>query len=147
MMLERGGVTLAPGYRFGAQRQIAAGEIAEFASLCGDFNPLHHDADAAARTRFGGIVACGPHTMSVFSALVASHFSPLSAMVGLDFSFRFLRVVRAGDLLQMEWELQALEYSPKLRGHLLELQGRVQVEARDVLHGKGQILLLDEALD
>ena len=40
-------------------RRVRAEDIELFTELTGDRNPLHYDADAAARSRFGGIIVQG----------------------------------------------------------------------------------------
>ncbi len=40
-------------------RSVTSRDIELFTQLTGDRNPLHYDDDAAARTRFGGIVVQG----------------------------------------------------------------------------------------
>jgi acyl dehydratase len=42
-----------------------------FTELCGDRNPLHHDAAAARASRFGEIVVQGGVTSSMLNAVVA----------------------------------------------------------------------------
>src|SRR5919106_6791298 len=45
--------------------------VQTFAKLTGDYNPLHFDADFAARTKFGGLVVQGGLTTGLLHALVA----------------------------------------------------------------------------
>ena len=40
-------------------RLVASRDIELFTELTGDRNPLHYDADAAERSRFGGIIVQG----------------------------------------------------------------------------------------
>ena len=39
--------------------------ISAFANSIGDLNPLHHDDTLAEASRYGGIIACGPHYASI----------------------------------------------------------------------------------
>ena len=48
-------------------------------------NPVHHDSEVAAKSRFGRLIASGPHTTAHLLALTASHFSKHGAMLGLEF--------------------------------------------------------------
>lgn len=52
-------------------RTFSADDVATFAALSGDHNPLHFDAGFARRTVFGRLVVHGGLTTSLFNALVA----------------------------------------------------------------------------
>ena len=52
-------------------RTFTADDVEAFARLSGDRNPLHFDADYAARTRAGRLVVQGGLTTGLFNALVA----------------------------------------------------------------------------
>jgi acyl dehydratase len=117
-------------------------EIAEFARLCGDANPLHSDAAYAAETRFGGIIACGPQYASLLMGLVASHYSRDGAMLGLEFTFRFRKAVHAGDTIDLCWEV--IEVTPKasLQGDLVTLEGRItNQDGVECLGATGKVLV------
>ena len=48
------------GEKFSRSVSLDGKSIAHFAELCEDRNPPHFDNDYAAKTRFGGIIACSP---------------------------------------------------------------------------------------
>ncbi len=52
-------------------RVFTAADVETFAALSGDHNPLHFDADFAARTVFGRRIVHGGLTTALFNALVA----------------------------------------------------------------------------
>ena len=52
-------------------RTISADDVEAFARLSGDRNPLHFDAEFAARTRMGRLIVQGGLTTALFNALVA----------------------------------------------------------------------------
>jgi acyl dehydratase len=52
-------------------RIVNPGDIELFTELTGDRNPLHHDQDQAARSRFGGIIVQGGVTSGLLTAVVA----------------------------------------------------------------------------
>src|SRR3712207_1832106 len=79
-------------------RAVRAEDIELFTELTGDANPLHHDAELAARSRFGGIVVQGGVTSGLLNALVAEDL-PGPGSVFLTVSWRFLAPVRPGDVL------------------------------------------------
>jgi len=52
-------------------RTFTAADVESFAEISGDRNPLHFDAEFAARTRVGRLVVQGGLTTGLFNALVA----------------------------------------------------------------------------
>jgi len=51
-------------------RRVETSDIELFAAMTGDVNPVHFDADLAARSKFGGIVVQGGVTSGLLNALV-----------------------------------------------------------------------------
>ena len=130
------------GERFTDEARFSREEIAQFARLAGDFNPLHHDEEFARGTRFGGIIACGPQTASRFLGMTATHFSKRGASLGLEFTLRFLGPVRPGEKLEMVWDVVEVTEKPKLAGEIVKLVGRVTNPAGEaVLTGTGTVLV------
>lgn len=83
-------------------RQISEAEILEFARAF-DPQPFHVDADAAAASIFGGIIASGWHTCSLMMRMVVDgilHDSTSLGSPGLD-EVRWIKPVRAGDTLRV----------------------------------------------
>lgn len=90
-----------PGARFelGSHR-VEAEEILSFAAAH-DPQPFHISAQTAARTPFGGLIASGWHTASVFMRLYVDTLLARSAGAGspgVD-ELRWLHPVRPGDVL------------------------------------------------
>jgi acyl dehydratase len=82
-------------------RQVNERDIELFTAISGDRNPLHYDADFAARTRFGGIVVQGGVTTAVLNAVVAEDL-PGPGSVFLQLDLKFLAPVRPGDVITGE---------------------------------------------
>jgi acyl dehydratase len=116
------------GEKFVHQMRLNEIEISQFAHSIGDPNLLHHDAEYAQKTRFGSIIVCGPHISSLMMGLAAQHFSQNYAMVGLDFSIQFLKAIKAGELIDMEWEVVGTQYKDSLNGEILDLKGKITNE-------------------
>ena len=76
-------------------RLVTARDIELFTEISGDRNPLHYDAELAARSRFGGIVVQGGVTTAVLNAVVAEDL-PGPGSVFLQLDLRFLAPVRPG---------------------------------------------------
>ena len=132
------------GERITGQVCLSRKEIATFARLCGDLNPLHHDEDYARQTRFGGIIACGPQITSLMMGLTATYFSQGKAMLGLEFTFRFRKAVKAGETIALAWEVVAAEPKASLQGVLVTLEGKASnPQGQIVLTGVGKVLVTD----
>jgi acyl dehydratase len=91
----------APGDVARRTRTVRAEDIALFTELTGDRNPVHYDADLAARSRFGSIVVQGGVTTGLLNALVAEDL-PGPGSVFLHVDWRFPAPVRPGDVLTAE---------------------------------------------
>src|SRR4029077_15892259 len=74
-------------------RTVTARDIELFTEITGDRNPLHYDAQLAARSRFGGVVVQGGVTSGLLNALVAEQL-PGPGSVFLEVAWRFLAPVR-----------------------------------------------------
>ncbi|MFN0163839.1 MAG: MaoC family dehydratase [Burkholderiales bacterium] len=99
-------------------------QIRSFATSCGDLNPLHHDEAYARASRFGGIIASGPHYMSLLMGLMASHYSKHGPQVGINFdAMKFEKPVRPGDTITLKWVVRAIE--PKSIGNVITLDGSI----------------------
>ena len=118
-------IPLQVGQSFSRTVSFCAASIRQFATLVGDLNPLHHDKEAAEKSRFGGLVASGTHTSSVLSAMVASKLCSLRPSIGLEISFRFLRPVYADLEMVTRWELTTLEANERLRGDIVTFSGQL----------------------
>ena len=81
----------------------------EILAFARDFDPqpFHVDAEAAARSPYGGLIASGWHTGSLYMRLLATGFLNDTASVGspgLD-ELRWPAPVRPGDTLHAELEI------------------------------------------
>ena len=95
------------GERASLTRTVEAADIVRFTELSGDRNPLHYDAEVAARTRFGGIVVQGGVTSAILNAVVAERL-PGPGTVFLETHWRFLAPTRPGDTITGEVEVTAV---------------------------------------
>ena len=69
-------------------RTISARDIELFTELTGDRNPLHYDEQAAASSRFGGIIVQGGVTSGLLNAVVAEELpGPGSVFLHVDWHF------------------------------------------------------------
>ena len=94
------------GERSSMSRTVEAEDILRFTAMSGDRNPVHYDADAAARTSLGGIVVQGGVTTAILNAVVAERL-PGPGTVFLETHWRFLAPTRPGDTITGEVEVTA----------------------------------------
>lgn len=111
-----GGVTTASAWPHGMpqvgdtasmSRTVEAEDIVRFTAMSGDRNPVHYDAEVAARTQFGQIVVQGGVTSAILNAVVAENL-PGPGTVFLETSWRFLAPTRPGDTITGEVEVTAV---------------------------------------
>lgn len=86
------------GERAERSRLVEAADIERFTALSGDRNPLHYDAAAAARSRFGEIIVQGGVTTAILNAVVAEDL-PGPGTVFLHVEWDFRAPVRPGDTI------------------------------------------------
>jgi acyl dehydratase len=122
-----------PGERFSREHQFRPEEVIAFAMAAGDDNPLHHDAERAADTRFGGLIVSGTHTTALLLGLTASHFAKRGSVVGYGFSVRFERPVRADECVTLQWIVTKVDPLPGRRGEHVWMEGSVRSACGDVL--------------
>jgi len=80
--------------------------IVRFAGAGGDFNPLHHDPDFAAKAGFPGVLAMG----QMHAGMLASWLSDWAGVEHLrEFEVRFVAPVFLGDVLRFSGEVAAVE--------------------------------------
>jgi acyl dehydratase len=111
-------------------RVVRSRDIELFTELTGDRNPLHYDEEAAARSRFGGLIVQGGVTSGLLNAVVAEEVpGPGSVFLHVDWSFR--APVRPGDEITAEVEvLEVRDDKPltRLRTTVVDQNGTVVLD-------------------
>ena len=92
------------GDRASRSRTVEEADIVRFTEMSGDRNPVHYDAEVAARTRFGGIVVQGGVTSAILNAVVAEEL-PGPGTVFLETHWKFLAPTKPGDTITGEVEV------------------------------------------
>jgi acyl dehydratase len=98
-----------------ARRTVTEADIASFAGVSGDFNPLHTDAVFAAETAFGTRIAHGALVLSIATGLrqqMGLFTGSLKALLEIR-SWKFLGAVRAGDTVDAVTTIDELRPSSK----------------------------------
>ncbi len=122
-------------------------DIAAFARLSHDENPLHLDAQAAQRARFGEIIASGQHTAAVLMGLLATHCSRCDdglarQMLCLNMNFAFKHPVFADQDIVLRWQASSAEWNSRLGGMLAHFDGSAGVAgASPAVVARGTILV------
>ena len=122
------------GQRISREVTFDEESIREFARLVGDENPLHHDKELAARTRFRGLIASGTHSAAVMMGPMTAFAVQFGSALGLEFSVKLKKPVRAGEHYRIEWEISKIEEKPSLKGSIVSFTGRV-------INNKGETML------
>lgn len=119
-------------------RTITAADIAAFAAISGDDDPVHTDPDFAARTAFGRCIAHGAHVMGLLSttASMMSRRSVARGATGTPVSagydrIRFTRPVFAGETLTARYVIEEVD----------EARGRTRARL-EVVNQDGQTCLV-----
>ena len=135
---------LRVGERFTRRVVFDVASIREFATHSGDFNPLHHDAAVAGKSRYGTIIVSGPHIVALMMGLDATWLTQRFDAVGLHFDFRFVKAIPAGTALTLEWAVSDCRAKASLAGFVVEVEGRAFDDAGTVFttgHGANLIRL------
>ncbi len=138
-------MNVKPHDRFSAEYSLTPKKVADYALSVGDKNPIHHDPNFAAKTRYGRLIASGTHTTALILGLTASHFSKKTSMVGLDYWVGFQRPIYANETIKLEWLVVRVTPNKKLKGSIVELRGRILgQDGKTSLGAKGRLLITDK---
>lgn len=120
-------------------KTITDSDVMAFAEVTGDFNPIHVDEAAAAKTRFGGRIAHGMLSAGLVSAAIGNKL-PGAGSIYLAQTLRFTLPVRIGDTITAS--IAIIEVLPKRRVKLSTICTNQNGEK--VLDGEATVML-DEA--
>jgi 3-hydroxybutyryl-CoA dehydratase len=115
-------------------RSVSASDILAFAEITGDWNPVHLDADYAAKTVFREPIAHGMLTAGYISAVFGSVL-PGPGAIYVSQTLNFRAPVRIGDQVQARVRVMEL-YPPKRRARfdcICEVDGKTVLEGEAVL--------------
>ena|SRR5687768_2980559 len=120
-------------------RTVTESDVMMFANVTGDFNPVHIDAEAAAKSRFGGRIAHGMLSAGYISATIAGHL-PGPGSIYLGQTLKFTAPVRFGDTVTTTVEVLELLSKNRVR---LSTTCRNQ-DGQTVLEGEATVLVVNE---
>ncbi len=99
---------LEVGQRASITKTVTDADLGHFIAITGDINPLHVDEPFASQTFFGGRIAHGMLSASLFSTLVGLHLPGIGAIYRSQ-TLEFLRAVHVGDTLTAWFEVTAVD--------------------------------------
>ena len=99
--------SLEVGQKAAVERTFDEAAVRAFADLSGDCNPVHLDADFAAKTRFGRPIVHGLLTASLISTVVGTRLPGLGSIY-VSQSLRFRAPVFVGDTVRAEAEVREI---------------------------------------
>lgn len=132
---------LAVGMSAERARTVTADDVRRYAEVTGDFNPVHVDAEVAARSRFGGLIAHGMLSAGYVSAVLGMEL-PGPGAIYLAQSLKFTRPVKPGDTITARVEV--LEVIAARRRVRLATTCRNQHD-EPVLEGEATVLVPEDS--
>ncbi len=129
------------GFKFTKEIVFTREGISAFAKQYGDMNPLHHDEERAKSSRFGGIIACGPHTSAVYLSTIASFLAPEYLSIGMRAEFEFRAPIRPDMKLDIKWEIKTISPKPKLSGYVVTNEGGIYLNEDILLWSQATFLI------
>ena len=121
---------------------VTDADIALFAEVSTDRNPVHLDEDYARDTIFSGRIAHGMLTAGLISAVVGEQL-PGHGTVYLSQSLKFIAPVRPGDAVTAEVEVLDIDHSRRR----VALDTRALVNGKPVLKGEASVLAPSRKFD
>jgi 3-hydroxybutyryl-CoA dehydratase len=100
-------MAFAVGQKASFTKQITERDVATFAEISGDKNPLHLDAEYARQTLFGARIAHGAFTFALISAALGTEL-PGPGTVYLSQSLKFVQPVYLDDTITATVEITAI---------------------------------------
>ena len=88
----------SPGAHAERSRRTTIRDVEMFTAITGDRNPIHYDAELAAKSPFGGLIVQGGVTTGLLNAVVAEDL-PGPGSVFLETNWRFVKAVRVGETI------------------------------------------------
>ena len=124
------------------QKQVTDHDIALFAEVSTDRNPVHLDDDYAQQTIFEGRIAHGMLTAGLISAVIGEQL-PGHGTVYLGQTLKFMAPVRPGDMVRAEVSVQEIDHGRRR----VTLATRCLVGDTVVLKGEAVVLAPSRKFD
>lgn len=125
---------LETGMSESVSKSFSDRDVAMYAELSTDNNPLHLDEEFAAQARTGGRVVHGMVTASLISAIIGTRL-PGPGCLWMGQEMRFLAPVRIGETVQATATLEDVD-RPRQR---VRLATTCRVDGKTVLDGSAMV--------
>ena len=119
------------------ERIITKKDVLSFATLTGDWNPLHTDEKYASKSQFGQNIVHGMLAGSLFSALIGM-YCPGENSLYLSQTLDFRSPIFYNDLVEVRGEVVAKNDSIKV----ITLKTEILKEGKIVINGEAKVKLL-----
>jgi 3-hydroxybutyryl-CoA dehydratase len=124
----------------GVVRTITQQQLNAYARASGDHNPLHLDADFAAQTQFGGIIAHGMLTLALVSEMLAAAYGR-SWLVSGALKVRFKGAAYVGDQVETWGKVIRVEEAAGKRRLVCEVGARNRQSSQELISGTATVRL------
>jgi acyl dehydratase len=104
--------------------------VKSFASITGDFNPIHLDEDYAKSTRFGKTIVHGMLLSSFFSKIIAMDY-PGEGSIYLSQTLNFLKPCYVGDTISVHIKL--MNKTQKSKSYIYTLSTKIYDSSKELL--------------
>jgi acyl dehydratase len=122
---KRPAFALRIGDRIAKTVTLTASEVIAGAKFLGDENPLHNEPETAAGSRFGALIASGPHVGGLHACMLPTHCASLGlGVLGTYFTTRYLAPVLADVEHELAWIVTSVN-AHKSGGHLVDWTGTI----------------------
>jgi acyl dehydratase len=115
-------------------RTVTEADVAAFAGLSGDFNPLHTDARFAATTPFGERIAHGMLTVAMSTGM--SNWTGIFAgttIALVEQNIKYTGAVKFGDTVHLEMEVTEKKETSKPDKGIINIAARMLNDADQVV--------------
>jgi acyl dehydratase len=126
---------IQPGDRAVLRKRFAEEDVATFAALSGDYNPLHMESSFAEKTKFGRRVVHGMLVASYVSTVVGMQLPGIGAL-WMQQTFRWRNPVFLGDTVEIV--LEVTQKSPGSRVVVIKMTATNQ-DGKMVMDGEGAV--------
>jgi acyl dehydratase len=120
-------------------------EAKSFSKAARDFNPLHHDEEFAANSRYKKLIVSGTQMAAHLMALTATTFASRGDVVGLDFSVRFHKAIYSDETITLTWTVSKVTPTSSGKADVVELKGRVTNEKGELaVASTGRVMVAEK---
>jgi acyl dehydratase len=115
-------------------RTVTEGDVAAFAGLSGDYNPLHTDARFAATTPFGERIAHGMLTVAMSTGM--SNWTGIFAgttIALVEQNIKYTGAVKFGDTVHLEMEVTEKKETSKSDRGIINIAAKMLNDAEQVV--------------